>query len=81
MGKDELEQMGPEAIEVIREESGHQGADWECYLSKLEREHTATAYLFRCRHCGQLGLPLKGRLKAPAPKSTSAVTAVTQELV
>ncbi|MGA2814171.1 MAG: CbrC family protein [Candidatus Acidiferrum sp.] len=55
MGKEELEQMGPEAIEVVRAESGHQGADWEYYFSKLDREFTATAYLFRCRHCGQLG--------------------------
>jgi len=55
MGKEDLEQMGPEAIEVIRAESGQQGADWEYYFSKLDRESTATAYLFRCRHCGQLG--------------------------
>lgn len=55
MGKEELEQMGPEEIEVVRAESGHQGADWEYYFSKLDRKFTATAYLFRCRHCGQLG--------------------------
>ncbi len=55
MGKEELEKMGPEAIEVIREESGHQGTDWEDYFLKLDRKYTATAYLFRCRHCGQLG--------------------------
>ena len=55
MGKEELEQMGPEAIEVVREESGQQGADWEYYFSKLDRKYTAMAYLFRCRHCGQLG--------------------------
>jgi uncharacterized protein CbrC (UPF0167 family) len=55
MGKEELEQTGTEAIEVVREESGKQGADWQYYFSKLDRKFTATAYLFRCRHCGRLG--------------------------
>jgi len=55
MGKEELEKMGPEAIEVVRAESGHQGADWEYYFSKLDRRLAARAYLFRCRHCGKLG--------------------------
>ncbi|PYT65858.1 MAG: hypothetical protein DMG39_28065 [Acidobacteria bacterium] len=55
MCKEDLEQMGPEAIEVIRAESGQQGADWEYYFPKLDSESTATAYLFRCRHCAQLG--------------------------
>jgi len=55
MGKKELELAGSEAIEVIRQESGQQGAHWEYYFSALDRNHTATAYLFRCRHCGQLG--------------------------
>jgi uncharacterized protein CbrC (UPF0167 family) len=55
MGKEELEQIGPEAIEVIREESGQEGADWEHYFSTLHRKFTTTAYLFRCGHCGQLG--------------------------
>jgi uncharacterized protein CbrC (UPF0167 family) len=32
MGKQELEQMGLEAIEVIRVESGYDGADWENYF-------------------------------------------------
>jgi uncharacterized protein CbrC (UPF0167 family) len=55
MGKEDLEKMGPEAIEVVRVESGQQGADWEHYFSRLDRTSTATAYLFRCLHCGQLG--------------------------
>src|SRR5450432_3019342 len=55
MGKEELQQTGPEAIEVIQRESGHQGPDWDHHFPALERDHTATAYLFKCRHCGQLG--------------------------
>ena len=55
MGREELERLGPEAIEVVREESGHKGDNWKYYFSKLDRASTATAYLFRCRHCGQLG--------------------------
>jgi hypothetical protein len=55
MGKEELEQMGPEAIEIVRKESGQQGVAWQQYFSRLNRKFNATAYLFRCRHCRQLG--------------------------
>ena len=55
MGKTELEQMGPGAIEVIRLESGYESADWEDYFSRLDRNYGATAYMFRCLRCGQLG--------------------------
>lgn len=55
MGKAELEQIGSHAIQAIRQESGKQDTEWEHYFSKLDRKYSATAYLFRCRHCGQLG--------------------------
>jgi len=55
MGKTELEQVGSDAIEAIRLESGKSGTDWDDYFSKLDRKYTSTAYLFRCRHCGELG--------------------------
>lgn len=56
MGKAELEALGQEAIEVIRRECGYDDSEWNEYYSCLDAEHgPATAYLFRCRHCGKLG--------------------------
>lgn len=55
MGRAQLEEIGPEAIAVIRAESGHLGAEWEEYYQALDKDRGPTAYLFRCRHCGQLG--------------------------
>jgi len=55
MGKEDLVKLGPEVIESFKVESGLEGDEWEFYLSRLNREFEATAYLFRCRHCGKLG--------------------------
>ena len=56
MGKQELLQAGLEAVEVIRAESGYDSDEWEYYFDSMDAEHgPATAYLFRCRHCGKLG--------------------------
>ena len=55
MGRTELEEMGPEAIEVIREESRYADEDWPEYYQRMDRNLGPTAYLFRCRHCEKLG--------------------------
>jgi uncharacterized protein CbrC (UPF0167 family) len=56
MGKEQLEQLGPEAVEVVRLESGYEPTEWEYYYNSLNlRTGPATAYLFRCGHCGKLG--------------------------
>jgi uncharacterized protein CbrC (UPF0167 family) len=56
MGKEQLQMEGPEAIEVIRLESGFCGNEWEHFYSSLSYEHgPVTAYLFKCLHCGKLG--------------------------
>ena len=56
MGKEQLQTEGAEAIEVIRSESGLGPQDWELFYKSLNAEHgPATAYLFKCRHCGKLG--------------------------
>lgn len=54
-GRHELEARWPEAIDVIREEIGYEGEEWEEYLAALDAEGSPTAYVFRCRHCGTLG--------------------------
>jgi uncharacterized protein CbrC (UPF0167 family) len=50
------QQLGPEAVEVVRLESGYEADEWAHYYRSLNpRSGPATAYLFRCRHCGTLG--------------------------
>jgi uncharacterized protein CbrC (UPF0167 family) len=56
MGKEQLEQLGPEAVEVVRLESGYEAKQWTSYYNSLNvQSGPATAYLFKCRHCGKLG--------------------------
>lgn len=54
MSKAELERMGPEAIEAVLRGCEQEGVNWG-FFSKLAQRHKATAYLFRCHRCGQLG--------------------------
>jgi len=53
-GREELEQLGKEAIEAVREERGLEGDEWEEYFDSLNRDEGPTAYVFRCLHCGKL---------------------------
>ena len=56
MGKQELLRAGADAVQVIRNESGYASDEWERYFGTLNAEHgPATAYLFKCRHCGTIG--------------------------
>jgi uncharacterized protein CbrC (UPF0167 family) len=55
MGRKELAALGPEAVEAIHQECGYEGQEWQDYYEGLDRKGSPTAYLFRCRHCGQLG--------------------------
>jgi len=54
-GRRELEDHWPDAIPAIRAEAGYGDSDWADYFAALDRQHGPTAYVFRCRHCGQLG--------------------------
>ncbi|MBZ5654010.1 MAG: CbrC family protein [Acidobacteriia bacterium] len=55
MGRKELENAGPEAVAVVKQESGMQDEEWVQYFQALDRNDGPTAYLFRCRHCGVVG--------------------------
>jgi uncharacterized protein len=56
MGKEQLQQSGPEAVEAVGLETGYDPEEWDDYFAALDAEHgPATAYLFKCRHCGKLG--------------------------
>jgi len=55
MGRAELETMGPEAIAVIRLETGYSDEEWREYYRSMDKDHGPTAYVFRCRHCGKIG--------------------------
>ena len=54
-GRAELERQWPEAIAAVREEAESNDVEWDEYYSSLDRELGPTAYIFRCRHCGQFG--------------------------
>jgi uncharacterized protein CbrC (UPF0167 family) len=55
MGKEQIERVGPEAMEVLRGESAYAAKQWKSYYESLDAERGPTAYLFACRHCGKLG--------------------------
>lgn len=54
-GKEELQALGPAAVEAIRSESGFEGEDWRQYLDALDRDGSPTAYAFRSGRCGRVG--------------------------
>jgi len=54
-GRHELEARWRDVIPAIRAEAGYDDGEWAEYFAALDREHGPTAYVFRCRHCGQLG--------------------------
>ncbi len=55
-GRKELKAPGPQAIAAIQESAGlSDGPEWDRFFAALDKEGSLTAYLFRCRKCGQLG--------------------------
>ena len=54
-GRAELTGHWAGALPAIRADIGFEGAEWEDYLAALDAEGSPSAYVFRCRHCGQLG--------------------------
>jgi uncharacterized protein CbrC (UPF0167 family) len=55
-GKHELAGFGPQAVAAIRAGSGAANeAEWQRFFDSLDRDNSPTAYVFRCRKCGELG--------------------------
>lgn len=54
MGRQELNKLGPKAVDAAREECGLEDEEWTDYLKALNRDNGPTAYVFRCLHCGNL---------------------------
>ncbi len=55
-GHDEIEARGGvELFHYLREQSEIPSEDWRSLYSALDKDGDATAYLFRCRHCGKVG--------------------------
>lgn len=54
-GRAELESRWPDAISAIRLESELDDQEWDRFFAALDRTHGPTAYVFRCRVCGQFG--------------------------
>jgi len=43
------------AIASLRADVGYDDLTWADYAAALDKDRGPTAYVFRCRHCGQLG--------------------------
>jgi uncharacterized protein CbrC (UPF0167 family) len=56
VGRKEMEAIGEAAFAALRD-NGELPNGWPLneFVSKLEKDRGPTAYLFRCRSCGQLG--------------------------
>jgi uncharacterized protein len=54
-GGGDVAKKWPEAIPALMEESGIEGDEWDEYLVSLDADGSPTAYIFKCRKCGQLG--------------------------
>ena len=55
-GQKELQALGAQAIAAIQDSTGlDDGPEWEAFFAALDKDGSPTAYLFRCRQCGQLG--------------------------
>lgn len=55
-GKAELQALGSEAVNAIRESTGlPDGPEWASFFKALDKDGSPTAYVFRCRKCGALG--------------------------
>ena len=54
-GRTELEERWADALSNLRAVSGYDDDEWKDYLAALDRASSPTAYVFRCRHCGELG--------------------------
>src|SRR5579884_343797 len=54
MGKQEVLKFGSDAVQAIRAEAGYDPDEWKYYFDSMDAERgPATAYLFKCRHCGK----------------------------
>lgn len=55
-GQGELQALGAGAIAAIQDSAGlDDGPQWDHFFGALRKDGSPTAYMFRCRHCGELG--------------------------
>lgn len=54
-GHDDLVGRWAGALDEIRGDAEVDDEDWETVFEQLDVDGDATAYVFRCRHCGRLG--------------------------
>lgn len=54
-GQKELMTTWSLALDRIRAESGYGPDQWASYFEDLDAQGSPTAYIFRCRHCSELG--------------------------
>ena len=54
-GRREVETRWPDVVAALKKEAGMEGETWDEYFAALDADGSPTAYIFRCRGCGQLG--------------------------
>jgi len=55
-GERELVAFGSQAVAAIQRSAGlSDGPEWSRFLHALHKHGSPRAYIFRCRHCGELG--------------------------
>ena len=54
-GHDEVMNAGPRTIAIIEQDAGIDEEDWDEYFEDMDKDGSPTAYLFKCRKCGQIG--------------------------
>ena len=54
-GKGDIEQYGNLLIDNLKKESGYSDTQWKPYFDALSKDGSPTAYIFKCRHCGEIG--------------------------
>ena len=54
-GHTDLETKWSRAVPSLMMDAGMEGETWLEYFAELDAEGSPTAYVFRCRQCGQLG--------------------------
>jgi uncharacterized protein len=55
-GRDELETKWPAAKERLRESMALSDEAWMAFFNNLDAKGSPSAYVFRCLHCGELGV-------------------------
>ncbi len=55
VGNSDISDYGHDFIDSLQKESGMSGEQWSFYQESLSKDHSPTAYAFKCTKCGVFG--------------------------